>query len=471
MNIPTAIQQQLLKHYQLNRWLLMTLDERHQVVDFQGDADIIQSSITRGESIKQQIPALETETFEESFVLPFYHLSKRQVVDLHYFKTDQGQFLLLIPQNSLHRETQLKQQVALESQLRTSGLKFLLSELQKSKQKLQQANEEKKFFISALSHEMGTPINSIKGYVDLILAEQIDTEQALRVIFKNAEQMEKIVKQTIDYDRDGSQSQAESFCLKTLLSNLFKNLQPLAESKLLDFKIHCPQPVTINSDSSKWQQILTNLISNAIKYTEQGGVEVSVQTKGRQLRVDVVDSGIGIAAEFQDKLFKPWQRELKSDEAGSGIGLVIARMLAEQLSIEMRLVHSDSNGSCFRLWYQLDSDRFRRILLIEDDHDLNQLFCLYLQQEGHQVIATSNMTKAQKLWKKYDFDLLITDLHLQQERADSHIESLKKLQMPLLLLTGNPSKKEVKKLKKLGFDQVLSKPISRTKLLEAIARS
>lgn len=471
MKIPNSIQQQILKRYQLNRWLLLTLDAQHQVTDFQGDVEIFSRPILLGESVKQQIPALETETFDENFALPFYHLNEQQVVDLHYFKNDEGRFLLLVPQNDLHRQTQLKQQIALDSQFRTSSLKFLLSELQKSKQKLQQANEEKAFFISALSHEMGTPINSIKGYVDLALQREVASEKALKVILKSAEQMEKIVKQTIDYDRRPAQNETQSFCLQTLLAELFKSLKPLADSKSLTFEVDCPQSIIINSESSKWQQILTNLVSNAIKYTEQGGVKVSVQNEGRQLRIDVLDSGIGIDPKFQDKLFKPWQRELKSTETGSGIGLVIARMLAEQLDIEMRLVKSDQDGSCFRLWYQLDSEQYQRILLIEDDHDLNQLFSLYLQQAGHQVTAATGMTKAQKLWKKQPFDLLITDLHLQKERADSHIDSLKKLGIPLFVLTGNPSQETTERLIEMGFDKVLSKPISRERLIKSVAQN
>ncbi len=469
MKLPPDIQNQLLTQYHLTDFLLIELDHQGQVLDYQGNQKLL-PELTINTPIQDHILALATETFDEDFFIPFYHLSDQRVIDLHHYCRHQRHHLVLLPQDQVFRETQLKQQVALETQLHNQNLESMLVVLQQTQAQLQQLNQDKSFLLSALSHEMGTPLNSILGHAQMGINDATSASQALTVILKNGHQLQNIINQTLNLDRDQRQGNKQSFQLLELLQELHDNLFPLASFKGLTFDINCAAHVTLYANRAQWQQVLTNLITNAIKYTHQGGLNVTVHTQAQGLLVDVTDSGIGISPEFQARLFNSWEREHKNQAKGSGIGLAIAKMLAEEMGLTLHLKHTSDQGSCFRVSHLTYRHQIKQVLIIEDDEDLRRLFVYYLQQLNLQVSEAGSWEAVHSRWCTQRFDAILTDRHLTDGQADDHLKQLKQMANQVLVMTGNPSQKQVNALIQHGFDQVLAKPLDQSQLEQALLK-
>ncbi|WP_154222543.1 ATP-binding response regulator [Marinicella rhabdoformis] len=447
--------------------MLVEINKSGVIIDYQGNKSIL-PDINVNHSIQSLIPGLETESYDENFLIPFYQLNQQQVVDLHHHIANSRHHLILIPQDQVFKEIQTKQQVALESQLQNQNLRIMLNALEKAQQQLKQANQDKSFLISALSHEMGTPLNSIQGHAQMALKDPNTTEQALEVIIRNSHHLQEIIKQTLHIDKNEAVSEKQSFNLSVLLHDLHDSLSPLASFKALAFTINCPKSVTLYAHKAQWQQILTNLISNAIKYTEVGKIHIEVQAGIKGLAVDVIDTGIGISPDFQNKLFQSWQRERQGHAKGSGIGLAIAKMLAEGMNLTLSLAYSSDKGSCFRIAYPEFKHSTQKVLLIEDDDDLRRLFAYYLHQLNLDIDQAASWQEVKKKYKTRKFDVVLTDRNLSDGQAEDHINLLKQLADKVLVMTGNPNKNQIEVLYQKGFDQVLSKPLNQSQLTQAL---
>ena len=467
MKLPSHIHNHVLKHYQLHDFLLIEINKAGSVIDYQGNHDIL-PEIAIKTSIQTHIPGLETENFDENFLIPFYQLNPQQVIDLHHHSDGDRNHLILIPQNQVFKDVQRKQQVALDSQLQNQNLQTMLSALEKTQQQLKRVNKDKSFLISALSHEMGTPLNSILGHAQMALKDESTIEQALEVIVRNSQHLQEIIKQTLNIDKNESVTEKQSFNLSELLQDLHDSLSPLASFKALGFSFHCPETITLYNHKAQWQQILTNLISNAIKYTEYGEITMEVTTNTQGLIVDVIDTGIGISPEFQTKLFKSWQREHQGQAKGSGIGLAIAKMLADGMNLTLTLVQSSDKGSCFRLTYPDYKHSTQKVLLIEDDKDLRRLFVYYLQQLKLDIHQADSWLEVKNEFKNQRFDAILTDRNLADGQADDHINLLNQLTDKVVVMTGNPSTRQINSLQKMGFTQVLSKPLTQSQIEQVL---
>lgn len=469
MKLPPNIQNHVLEHYQLHDFLLIEICKKGFVIDYQGNHAILPKMSVKT-SIQTLIPALETEEFDEHFLIPFYQLNSTQVIDLHHHIDAGRHHLILIPQDQVFKEVQSKQQLALESQLKNQNLHTMLRALEKTQQQLKQVNQDKSFLISALSHEMGTPLNSILGHAHMALKDKSAVKQALDVIVRNSLHLQEIIKQTLNIDKNESVTNQQSFNLLELLQDLHDSLSPLASFKALEFSINCPKSVILYSHKAQWQQILTNLISNAIKYTNHGGVHINVTVKSQGLIVDVIDTGIGISPTFQGKLFQSWEREHHGQSKGSGIGLAIAKMLAEGMNLSLKLEHSSNKGSCFRIEYPGFKHSTQKVLLIEDDQDLRRLFVYYLQQLNLDISEAASWQDVHSQFNNRKFDAILTDRNLSDGQADDHIEFLHSLADKVFVMTGNPSADQTEVLYQKGFNQVLSKPLSQSQIEQALLK-
>ena len=467
MKLPQYVQNHVLEQYQLDDFLLIEINQQGTILDYQGNKNILPETRVKL-AVQQLIAGLETENFEENFWIPFYQLNDQQVIDLHHCIDAQRHHLVLIPQNQAFHAAQFKQQVALDSQLQNQNLQTMLAALKQTQVQLKQVNQDKSFLISALSHEMGTPLNSIQGHAQMALKDPNNIEKALQVIVRNGQHLQDIIKQTLNIDRNENQEYSQTFNLAELLQTLHDSLSPLAHFKALSFTINCPNDIPIYSQKAQWQQILTNLISNAIKYTEQGEIHIEVHTKTKGLTIDVTDTGVGISPAFQEKIFQSWQRENQASAKGSGIGLAIAKMLADGMGLTLTLESSNKGGSCFRLSYPAFQHSTKKILLIEDDEDLRRLFTYYLQQMKLDVSEAGSWQQVKAQFIHQRFDTILTDRQLSDGNADEQLNLLQQLANKVLVMTGNPNATQINKLYQLGFNQVLSKPLTQSQLEQAL---
>jgi len=469
VSLPPAILEHIYHHYQAAEWGIITLDENNQICHINPkaskDLDIPFGAV----DIQSSLPLLATEALDRPFLIPFYNHGK-QVFDVHFLLAEGLKFLILIPIDQVHKQVQEKQQLAHEQAIKKERLQWLFATLEAAHEELQAANSAKSFYISALSHEMGNPLNAIKGYNELLMAGDIETSQATAIINKNVSKLEHIISQTLDYDQQNAGGGQQPIKPADLVEELLVDFKLQANRKGLRLCNEVDQALMLKTQPNKVQQILSNLLSNAIKYTPSGSVTVQSSTAPNEVHFDVIDTGSGMSEAFQRKLFTAWSREGKSDSQGNGIGLVICKMLAEQLGGQLTLRSSTPAGSAFRLTLPHHSGlNSKRILLVDDDVDCLNLFAFYLRQAGHHVTAAESLTELVQLASESHFDTLITDLNLADGQADEALDQLQTQFKQTVLMSAHPSQARIEQMLAAGFDRVLVKPLSQEDLVNCVS--
>lgn len=467
MSLPKHITYHIYQHYDATEFCTVTLDQNNQVHAFNDKAQSTLQLSHNEQDIRDVLPLLATETLEESFFLPFYN-HKSWVFDVHFFAEKPFKYLVLVPVDKFHQQVQFKQQLAHDEELEKMRFKTLFETLEIAQQELIAANKSKSFYISALSHEMGNPLNAISGYNQLLQEGEISLEQATEIIDKNVKKLNLIITQALNYDNQNKRNNQQNFRPHQIIDDLLNDFKPQASNKSLLLKNQVSPSLTVNSSLIKWQQIFTNLISNAIKYTDQGHITVSSKTENQQLMIDVIDSGCGMSQAFQKNLFTAWAREYKSQAHGNGIGLVISKMLAEQINAQLLLHKSDEKGSVFRFVFPLETNNQFKILLVDDDEDCLNLFAYYLSKDQHHVVTATTIESLTHQLDTNPYDVIITDLNLGSQQVTEVFERIKAHVKYKVVITANPTSESREKLLNQGFDQVLAKPINEADLRNSV---
>ena len=235
--------------------------------------------------------------------------------------------------------------------------------LQRQHLELEQASQLKSQFLANMSHEFRTPLNAILGYTSMLLqgvSGEMSPPQKNKMlrVDSNARHLLSIINDILDISRieaDKMPLHLEEFELGSLISELLAELEPLIQKARLQVLTDVPEPPPeVHSDRQKVKQIVLNLLTNAIKFTPQGQVRVRVRCddERRELRISVEDTGIGIAAEDQDKVFEDFRQADSSvtrEYGGAGLGLAICRRLAKMLDGRVGLQSQLGGGSTFTL--------------------------------------------------------------------------------------------------------------------------
>ena len=249
-------------------------------------------------------------------------------------------------------------------EVRLRELEQLQTQLILANQELTRLVATQKEDLSHLAHELKSPLNSIMGFTQLLLRQQKqitqgqDTSLNLKLtekVMSNSKQLLRLINNTLDLSRYQSgkmQINIESIDLKSLITMVTESLEPLAKEKELEIITVCDRaPQEIFSDSLKLRQIITNLVSNAIRYTKLGTITVICQTEERERwSIMVVDTGIGLSSEAQKQVFEAYFRVKEGDNAlldSTGLGLAIVDKLVKLLQGEIELKSELGKGSAF----------------------------------------------------------------------------------------------------------------------------
>lgn len=362
------------------------------------------------------------------------------------------------------------------------------------------ANRAKSEFIANINHEIRSPIGVIQGFADL-LSNSTDlspsSQKWARIIRRNTEQLAQLIGDVLDIakiEADKIEVRRELFSLMELLESLRQDFQPRATAKNIVLSIEPKEiPELINSDPVKIRQILANLIGNAIKFTDEGFVRVSVSLSlENKIEFLVADCGSGIPKRFQSKIFQPFVRASRRHNytEGTGLGLAIASRLAKCLNGEITLVSSNLNrGSTFLFSLEctagapipmvVSSTSFNskpqmlsgtRILVVDDSPDNLELFEFILQEAGAEVLLTWNAAQAIETTSNEEVDIVVMDIKMPKMSGHQAVQALrnKGFDRPIIALTANALASEREICLKEGFSDYLTKPVNKNELVRTI---
>lgn len=391
---------------------------------------------------------------------------------------------------------------------------LVAEELREARKNAESASRAKSEFLANMSHEIRSPLTAILGFADMlrdrVSADDAASADLLARIRRAGEHLNNVVGDILDV------SKIESGCmtieavpvrLAELIGDVESLVRPLAASKKLGlaFRVKGSIPEMVLVDSTRLRQIIMNLVGNAIKFTESGSIEVLVsatRVRGEvSLRVDVEDTGVGMAPQTEAQLFRPFAQADSSVTrrfGGTGLGLTLSRNLARLMEGDVTLVRSmPGHGSCFRAevavsiplgvrWIEslhatgspaaavpLESID-ARVLLAEDGPDNQRLIAYFLRTMGATVVvvndgreALSTLEQAQA--KGCPFDLLVTDIQMPVMDGYELAQTLrsKGSSLPILAVTANATTDDREKCFRAGCDQYVSKPVDRGVLISA----
>ena len=396
-----------------------------------------------------------------------------------------------------------------EIQRQTGELKKSNKALIRAKEKAEAANIAKDQFLANMSHEIRTPMNSVIGFLELILEDQSiknNIHQQLSIAHNSAQQLLSLINDILDVSKLGSGKiilENKPFKLLELINKAFETMEIRAHKKglSLDYDIHPSISGLFSGDPFRINQVMINLIGNAIKFTRQGSVILKVipgEKKG-QFHFMIKDTGIGICADRLNKIFDPFAQADTSTTrkyGGTGLGTTISKQIVELMGGRIWAESEEGKGSIFHFIISLDSvdddmveeadpvtetgsalSKFNRCfqILLAEDIDANAVLVkTRLELKGHKIIVACNGREAIKALQKETFDIVLMDIHMPEMdglEATAHIRSMEintNEHLPIIALTASVMRGEIKKFLAAGMDSVVAKPIDFNKLMIAM---
>ena len=389
-------------------------------------------------------------------------------------------------------------------------------ELHKAKTAAEDANQAKSVFLAQMSHEIRTPMNAILGYADVLRRGMDETEEDrnkyVETIHASGEHLLAVINDILDLSKiEAGRMELENVRCSPheLLSHVVSALAVRAKEKEIGLVLewHTDAPETVLMDQVRFRQTVMNLVGNAIKFTDEGQVQVVARllTEGArpQLAVDVIDSGIGISEEAINKIFDPFSQAdstVTRRFGGTGLGLAISRQLAAAMGGEISVQSTVGEGSTFtatfdtgpledvRLLKPAELDEVMRqqqkakpqvqqlpparILVVDDGPSNRNLIKLVLRRAGVTTEEAENGRVAVEMATAQDFDVILMDMQMPVMDGYEAASKLREMgsTVPIVALTAHAMGDAAAECRQAGCTEFLAKPVEIDQLLELLAK-
>ncbi len=423
------------------------------------------------------------------------HIAMQEVLEFGFIQNFQkhckikGDKVLSVNMSMTHLENPERVLINVRDVTREEETKQTLLE---AKKRAEEANLEKSSFLANMSHEIRTPMNGIIGLTHLVLQSDLDEKQKnyLQKIDTSAKLLLEIINDILDL----SKIEAKKLALEKrdfVMSDIFASVENLllfkAKEKGLDFQIDCTCEceAKLHGDSLRISQILINLLNNAMKFTHEGFVHLTISRKENLYRFEVEDSGIGMTREQQEKLFQAFmQADVSTTRkyGGTGLGLNISKHLVELMHGKIWVESEYGKGSRFIVEIPLENAKEAmreeeeknyteddlkvfagtKILLVEDNKT-NQLLILgLLDESGIEIEIANNGKEAVDMFRANNFALILMDIQMPVMNGYEATALIREQneEIPIIALTANAMSEDIEKTIEAGMNTHLGKPLN-----------